>query len=108
MWAPGFDQVVAVAVFLISPFVGPVLGPIVGGYVIETIGWRWTIWILMIFAGVILPLQILSPETYAPILLYRKAKRMQKEGHNILPPKTRPLHVIIVTALKRPLRTLPA
>jgi MFS family permease len=107
VWAPGFEQVVGVSVFLISPFLGPVLGPIVGGYVIENVGWRWTIWILMIFAGAVLPLQILSPETYAPVLLYQKAKRMQKEGYNVCPPKTRPFRVILATALKRPPRTPP-
>ena len=90
--------------FLISPFVGPVLGPIVGGYVTETIGWRWTIWILMIFSGCIWPLQVFAPETYAPYVLYRKAKRLQKAGHNVLPPKFRPFRSVLATALKRPPR----
>jgi MFS family permease len=84
-----------------------VLGPIVGGYVSETIGWRWTIWILMIFAGCIWPLQVFSPETYAPYILYRKAKRLQKAGENILPPKFRPFSAVLATALKRPPRTSP-
>lgn len=95
---------VGVSVFLISPFIGPVLGPIVGGYVIETIGWRWTIWILMIFAGCILPVQCFAPETYAPILLYRKAKRLSKDGAKIAPPHFRPFRSVVAIALKRPPR----
>ena len=91
--------------FLISPFVGPVLGPIVGGYITESIGWRWTIWVLMIFAGLVLPFQAFAPETYGPFLLYKKAKRLQKAGENILPPKIRPFSSILATALKRPPRT---
>jgi MFS family permease len=98
---------VGVSVFLISPFVGPVLGPIVGGYVTETIGWRWTIWILMIFSGCIWPLQVLAPETYAPYILYKKAKRLQKAGHNVLPPKFNPFRKVLATALKRPPRMFP-
>jgi MFS transporter, DHA1 family, multidrug resistance protein len=58
----------------------------------------------MIFAGVVLPLQIMSPETYAPIILYRKALRLQKQGVNVSPPKTRPFSQILATALKRPPR----
>ena len=102
------EQVIGVATFLVSPFIGPVLGPIVGGYVIENVGWRWTIWILMIFAGVVLPFQISAPETYAPILLYRKAKRLEKEGKNVVPPKFHPFRQVLMTAIKRPPRTYPS
>jgi len=108
IWRPGLEQVKGVSVFLISPFIGPVLGPIVGGYVIEAVGWRWTIWILMIFAALVLPFQIMTPETYGPILLYRKAKRLEKEGKNVIPPKFHPFRQVLVTALKRPPRTHPS
>jgi MFS family permease len=100
------EQVIGVATFLLSPFIGPVLGPIVGGYVTETVGWRWTIWILMIFAGIILPIQMLAPETYGPILLYRKAKRLEKQGVNVVPPKFHKFSSVLATALKRPPRIL--
>jgi MFS family permease len=92
---------------LISPFLGPALGPIVGGYVTETVGWKWTIWIIMIFAGFVLPFQILAPETYAPYLLFKKAKRLQKQGRNVVPPKFRPFTEVLVVALKRPPRKSP-
>ena len=96
-----------VSTFLVSPFIGPVLGPIIGGYVTETVGWRWTIWILMIFAACVLPFQIMAPETYGPILLYRKAKRLEKEGKNVVPPKFHPFRQVLIIALKRPPRTSP-
>lgn len=59
----------------------------------------------MIFAGVILVIQILAPETYGPILLYRKAKRLEREGANVVPPKFHKFSVVLATALKRPPRT---
>src|SRR5271154_19986 len=96
------EQVIGVSVFLLSPFIGPVLGPIVGGYVTQAVGWRWTIWILMILAGVVLPFQVLAPETYAPIILYRKAKRLEKQGLNVVPPKFNKFSTVLATALKRP------
>ena len=55
------------AIVVITPFAGPTLGPIVGGYVsVAGISWRWLFWILSIFAGVCYVVILLSiPETYA-------------------------------------------
>jgi MFS family permease len=100
------EQVIGVSAFLLSPFIGPVLGPIVGGYVTQSVGWRWTIWILMIVAGVVLPFQLLAPETYGPIILYRKAKRLEKQGVNVVPPKFHKFSTVLATALKRPPRII--
>ena len=107
MWHPGVEQLIAFVIFLIGPFLGPVLGPIVGGYVIENVGWRWTIWINMIFAGVLLTLQIAAPETYAPILLHRKAKRLQNQGVNVVAPPIQPFRTAFIIAIKRPPRSSP-
>ena len=42
----------AIALFAAAPYGGPVLGPLAGGFIGETIGWRWLLWVNMIFAGV--------------------------------------------------------
>lgn len=45
-----------------------------------TIGWRWIFWVLSIFdAALMLMALIFFPETYAGILLHRKAKRMREQ-----------------------------
>lgn len=31
---------------------GPVVGPLVGGFVFQYLGWRWTDWVVMIGSGV--------------------------------------------------------
>jgi MFS family permease len=69
------------AFFVISPFAGPALGPIVGGYVeVAGIAWRWVFWILAIFTGFCLFLAIfVIPETYAPVLLVKKAQSLRRE-----------------------------
>ncbi|KAI0042780.1 MFS general substrate transporter, partial [Auriscalpium vulgare] len=69
----------AIALFAAAPYGGPVLAPIVGGFVGETVGWRWMIWVNMIFAGVIATLLTLIPETYAPVILRRRAEKMREE-----------------------------
>jgi MFS family permease len=33
-------------------FASPCLGPLVGGYIAESVSWRWIYWVLLIFSGV--------------------------------------------------------
>ena len=63
-----------------AAFLGPVLGPIAGGFVGETAGWRWVEGLISILAGVFwVSACIVLPETYAPVLLRRKAERLSTE-----------------------------
>ncbi|KAJ8094493.1 hypothetical protein AAF712_012803 [Marasmius tenuissimus] len=79
---PVLGRGLATSLFSATIFIGPVAGPIVGGYISQsnTVSWRWIIWIMMIFAGVgAFASWTLLPETYAPILLLRKAQRLRKQ-----------------------------
>lgn len=69
----------AIALFAAAPYGGPVLGPIVGGFVGENVGWRWIFWVNMIFAGVMSFFKAGIPETFAPVILKRRAKKLRKE-----------------------------
>ncbi|THH21322.1 hypothetical protein EW146_g219 [Bondarzewia mesenterica] len=70
------------AVFSSVLFIGPVLGPLVGGFVGETIGWRWNYWVLLIFVGVTWVTTPFTPETFAVILLRRRAQKLRAETGN--------------------------
>ncbi|KAJ3723760.1 major facilitator superfamily domain-containing protein [Lentinula raphanica] len=72
----------ATSVFAASVFLGPVLGPLIGGFVADSkLKWNWIFWIMFIFAGAsTLMLIALLPETYAPVILLKKAKKMRKEA----------------------------
>ncbi|KAF4169469.1 hypothetical protein CNMCM6936_008161 [Aspergillus lentulus] len=63
----------------IGPTNGPVYGPIIGGFVFEHLGWRWTNWIVLIIGGGVLALMASIKETYAPVILRRRAERKRKE-----------------------------
>lgn len=67
-------------VYTAAPFVGPEVGPVIGGFINQFANWRWSFWVLVIWAGV-LWLMILAfvPETYAPVLLRRKAIKLRAE-----------------------------
>lgn len=67
-------------VYSAAPFCGPLLGPIVGGFIASYLDWRWCFWVLMMWAGVNwLLLFFFVPETYAPVLLRNKARKLRKE-----------------------------
>lgn len=71
----------ATSLFTASVFLGPVLGPIISGFIIQQgVSWRWVFWVMMFFAaGCTLITIPLLPETYAPVILLKKVKRLRKE-----------------------------
>jgi MFS family permease len=69
----------AFSIWSIGPMNGPVTGPLIGGFAAEYLGWRWTNWLVMIFAGVGWIMCSLIEETYAPALLQRRAAKIRKE-----------------------------
>ncbi|KAJ7690229.1 MFS general substrate transporter [Mycena rosella] len=70
----------ATSMFSASVFLGPVMGPIVAGYIVDSgISWRWVFWVMMMFAGsCTLVMVIALPETYAPVLLLKKVRARRK------------------------------
>lgn len=72
-------RALAFSIWSIGPMNGPVTGPVIGGFAAEYLGWRWTNWLVMIFSGVGWIMCSLVKETYAPVLLQRKAARIRKE-----------------------------
>lgn len=74
------ERGVPMAAFSAAPFIGPAIGPLVGGYLSDAAGWRWLYWIQLILSFVVWVLITFTvPETYAPTLLARRAKKMRKE-----------------------------
>ncbi|KAJ9194066.1 hypothetical protein DTO166G4_3574 [Paecilomyces variotii] len=76
---PAAQRGLAMSVFAAAPFLGPVLGPIIGGFLGMNAGWRWVEGFLAAFSGTLWIVgSLLLPETYAPVLLRRRAERLSK------------------------------
>ncbi|KAJ5553804.1 hypothetical protein N7513_003763 [Penicillium frequentans] len=76
---PARQRGVAMSVFAAAPFLGPVLGPIIGGFLGMNAGWRWVMGFLAAFSGFVWIIgSVFLPETYAPVLLRRRAERLSK------------------------------
>lgn len=67
-------------VFTAAPFIGPSVGPLIGGFINQYASWRWTFYVLLIWSAVFLVLvSFFVPETYHPVLLRAKARKMRKD-----------------------------
>ncbi|RDW74176.1 putative benomyl resistance protein-2 [Coleophoma crateriformis] len=65
------------SIWSLGPMSGPVLGPIIGGFAYQYLGWRWTNWIVMILAGLAWLMVSSVRESYAPVVLKRKAAKIR-------------------------------
>lgn len=73
----------AMSVWAMGPLLGPVIGPVCGGFLSNAKGWRWIFWVLAIAIGAAtIGCFLVARETYAPVLLERKTKRLRKETGN--------------------------
>ena len=97
----------ATALFTGATTWGSLVGPVASG-LIAAVSWRWTHWLQLIIAGATWPVLLMMPETYAPIVLKAKAKKMRKEGkRDVYAPtelEKRDLRELLVVVLPRPVR----
>ncbi|KAK7525828.1 MFS multidrug transporter-like protein [Phyllosticta citriasiana] len=102
----------AIAIYSLAPLLGPAVGPIAGGFIAENSTWRWVFWATSIADAIIqISGLFFLQETYAPVLLNRKAAALRKETNNPAlhteyetPDKS--LSTVLGTALIRPFRLL--
>ena len=67
-------------IYSTAPFLGPGIGPVVGGFINYNISWRWTYYVLLIWAAIeLIAIVLFVPETYAPVVLRNKAKKLRKD-----------------------------
>lgn len=73
----GLSMVLVVGLQMVADFISP----IAGSYIAEDLGWRWSVWLAAIVLGFFsLVLLIVLRETYAVVILRRKAERLQRQS----------------------------
>ncbi|CAG9941122.1 unnamed protein product [Clonostachys rosea f. rosea IK726] len=66
--------------YLLIPLLGAAVGPIIGGFMAARTTWRWMFWSTSIFQAVMIAVAYLTfRESYAPLILRRRAERLRKE-----------------------------
>ncbi|KAG2135087.1 MFS polyamine transporter [Suillus clintonianus] len=77
-WRPD-ERGKAVAIASLAPLLGPVVGPITGAWIAERSTWRWVFWSTSIVDAAVQIIGVfLLQETYAPLLLERKAEQIRR------------------------------
>ncbi|KAG8629287.1 hypothetical protein KVT40_003152 [Elsinoe batatas] len=93
------------AVFILSPFLGPGLGPVLGVFIVDGKDWRWIQYALTIFAAVCLLCLPFPGESYHPILIHRRMRAL-----GLTPPSRDPpsllLKRFLTIGLLRPLHMM--
>ncbi|KAM3512581.1 hypothetical protein MY11210_003756 [Beauveria gryllotalpidicola] len=81
---PAEQRGIAIVGYAITIVGGPTLGPIIGGAITSSyLGWRWTEYLtgIVMMAQVLLDVCLLD-ESYPPVLLAYKARRLRLAGKN--------------------------
>ena len=69
-------------VIILCSCLGPAIGPLAGGYMLQFFGWRWMMWFAAIVNGADLLIWVRFPETNASVLLKNKCAALQKKTGN--------------------------
>ncbi|KIH86294.1 hypothetical protein SPBR_08338 [Sporothrix brasiliensis 5110] len=101
-----------VACFIVTPFLGPGMGPVLGAFATRK-GWRWTEWTIVFFAAFSMLVTIaFGRETYHPVLKRCRAKELgialpaeDRRPHITWPQR---IHGFLTVGLIRPLHMLVA
>ncbi|KAJ2903387.1 uncharacterized protein MKZ38_009964 [Zalerion maritima] len=75
----------AITLFSMAVFTGPLLGPFVGGFIVmnDNMGWRWTQYLPCIMGFVAFSLDFFFlEETYPPAILVEKAAELRRQTAN--------------------------
>jgi multidrug resistance protein len=97
------ERVVPLAMYYSVPFVGSAIGPLIGGFVVQEKGWRWTAWVVLIMAAVFHPCAMFLRESYKTIILQRRAR---KEGVQVENGSKVRLRMLVTSTIIRPLHML--
>lgn len=75
---------IAITLFSMAVFTGPLLAPFIGGFIIESsLGWRWTEYIVAFMGFLSFGLNLLFfQETYPPVILVAKASELRRRTLN--------------------------
>jgi multidrug resistance protein len=74
------ERTYAFPIFAVAAFAGPLLGPVIGGFIVQSpyLSWRWVDWMTLIISAVVLGIIVFfQPETFPPILLKWKAQHLR-------------------------------
>jgi len=97
--------------FMVATTFGPVIAPTISGFISENASWRWVFAFSTLLAVATIPFLVFMPETFAPVLLSRRAARLRREtGDPNIYAKTdlqkKTFRYVLTVVMTRPYRML--
>ncbi|KAJ5551552.1 hypothetical protein N7535_000504 [Penicillium sp. DV-2018c] len=92
-------------IFILTPFLGPGLGPVVGSFIVNRKGWRWTQWTMIFFGAFTFIITLFAKETFHPAIKRRVARKLG-QPLPASPPLATKLRLFVTIALLRPIQML--
>ncbi|EJD47667.1 MFS general substrate transporter [Auricularia subglabra TFB-10046 SS5] len=75
------ERAAAMGLFSLGPLLGPVVGPVAGGFIVDSIGFKWVFVIVSILGTLSLAVGIpLLRESYAPVIIERRRRAQDEEA----------------------------
>ncbi|KAK1990959.1 major facilitator superfamily transporter [Colletotrichum falcatum] len=99
------ERALPATTYILMPFLGPGLGPVIGAFVVNRKGWRWTQWTMLFFIAAAMAATLVSKETYHTVLKRRRAAQLGLPL-STLPPARERVRRFATTALARPVRMM--
>ncbi|GAM85511.1 hypothetical protein ANO11243_035180 [Dothideomycetidae sp. 11243] len=82
VWTPE-ERGRSIGIYYFVPLLGSAIGPTIGGYITQYASWRWVFWSLSAGHGALFIFSFFAfKETYAPIILRRRAEHFRKTTGN--------------------------
>ncbi|KAJ5669045.1 hypothetical protein N7462_010115 [Penicillium macrosclerotiorum] len=101
------QRVIPLGIYYSIPFTGSAIGPLIGGFAVESRGWRWTFWVVLIMATAFHPPALFLRESYKSIIIQQRAKEMGlNDGLIESSTRTEKLRQFITSTIIRPLHML--
>ncbi|CAH0046726.1 unnamed protein product [Clonostachys solani] len=100
------------AIFTVSPFIGPCIGPVIGGFINYNTHWRWTYYVMLMWSfALLMAIAFLVPETFHPAILRQKAKILRQSTGDSrwrapIEEQDKSILVAVSRSLKRPFQLL--
>lgn len=106
-----FSRGVAINIFAVAVFAGPMVSPIAGGFIVQSyLSYRWTMYLTGIMGGAsFLLVLFFVKETYPPLILVGKAEEMRRRTgnwgiHAVQEHIKIDIHEIVTNSIARPLK----
>ncbi|OQD86678.1 hypothetical protein PENANT_c007G10623 [Penicillium antarcticum] len=75
-YTPDIHRGVVLGMYYSLPTIGATIGPLVGGFLVQARGWRWTHWVPIIVSGILYIQVLFTKETYKGVILQHRAIKL--------------------------------